>query len=65
MLALTLISAPSMRPFSVGLYNYIGKWAVQWNYLTAASIIGVVPIIILFILIEKQLVRGLTAGAIK
>ncbi len=38
---------------------------MQWQYLTAASLFAVAPVIILFILIEKQLVQGLAGGAIK
>ena len=38
---------------------------VEWQYLFASSLIAIVPVVILFILIEKWLVGGLTAGSIK
>jgi multiple sugar transport system permease protein len=38
---------------------------VQWNYLFAGSIIAIVPVVVLFALIEKWLVGGLTAGSVK
>jgi len=63
--ALTFTITPEMRPLTVGLYNFIGRWSVQWQYITAAAILAVVPVVLLFMLIEKQLIRGLTSGAIK
>jgi len=65
MFALTLINTAAKRPLTLGLYEFVGRWEVQWQYLTAASLFAVAPVIILFILIEKQLVRGLAGGAIK
>ncbi len=63
--AYTLASSPSKQPFSVGLSLLIGYYEVKWNYLFAGSLIAIIPIIILFITIEKYLVSGLTAGSIK
>ena len=63
--AYTLASSPSKQPFSVGLSLLIGYYEVKWNYLFAGSLIAIIPIIILFITIEKYLVSGLTAGSVK
>ncbi|MCD6257530.1 carbohydrate ABC transporter permease [Candidatus Aerophobetes bacterium] len=65
MFALTLINTAAKRPLTLGLYDLVGRWEVQWQYLTAASLFAIAPVIILFILIEKQLVKGLAGGAIK
>ena len=65
MFALTLINSAAKKPLTLGLYGLVGRWEVQWQYLTAASLFAVAPVIVLFILIEKQLVRGLAGGAIK
>ncbi len=65
MFALTLINTAAKKPLTLGLYGLVGRWEVQWQYLTAASLFAVTPVIVLFILIEKQLVRGLAGGAIK
>jgi multiple sugar transport system permease protein len=65
MFALTLINSTEKRPLTLGLYNFIGRWETQWQYLMAASLLAIIPVIILFILIEKQLVQGLAGGAIK
>ena len=63
--AYTLASSPSKQPFSVGLSLLTGYYEVKWNYLFAGSLIAIIPIIILFISIEKYLVSGLTAGSVK
>lgn len=63
--ALTFTVMPENRPLTVGLYYFIGRWSVQWQYLTAAAVMAIVPIVLLFMVIEKQLVKGLIGGALK
>lgn len=63
--AYTLASSPTKQPFSVGLSLLIGYYEVKWNYLFAGSLIAIIPVFILFIMIEKYLVSGLTAGSVK
>lgn len=63
--ALTLTSSPDVRPLTVGLTGFIGLYEVQWHYVFAVSLIAIIPVVILFISIEKWLVSGLTAGSIK
>jgi multiple sugar transport system permease protein len=65
MMALTFITTPAKKMITVGLYQLVGKFSVQWNLLTAGAIFGVLPTLILFMLIQKQLVKGLVAGALK
>jgi multiple sugar transport system permease protein len=63
--ALTLTSSPDVRPLTVGITGFIGLYEVQWHYVFAVSLIAIIPVVILFISIEKWLVSGLTAGSIK
>lgn len=63
--ALTLTSDENTRPLTVGVTSFIGQYEVQWQYLFAASLIAVVPVVVLFAFIERYLVSGLTAGSIK
>jgi multiple sugar transport system permease protein len=63
--ALTLTSSPAVRPLTVGITGFIGLYEVQWHYVFAVSLIAIIPVVILFISIEKWLVSGLTAGSIK
>jgi multiple sugar transport system permease protein len=64
-IALTLTGTPDVQPLTVGVTVFIGLYDVQWQYLFASSLVAIVPVVILFILIEKWLVGGLTAGSVK
>jgi multiple sugar transport system permease protein len=50
---------------TVGVTTYIEEYVVNWNGLMAASLIGVLPVVAAFVFMERYLVQGLTAGAIK
>lgn len=63
--ALTLTSAPDQYPLTVTINNYVGQYSVDWGHLFAGSVIATVPVIILFATIERKVIGGLTAGAIK
>jgi ABC-type glycerol-3-phosphate transport system permease component len=63
--ALVLTTRPEMFVISVGVANMVGEYRVQWNELMAASTIATLPVIVLFALIERKVVSGLTAGSIK
>lgn len=64
-IALTFISSPDKRTLPLGIYSFLGQYTVEWHYLMAAALIAVIPVVILFLLIERFLVKGLTAGAVK
>lgn len=63
--ALTLMSDESKKPLTVGINSYVTGYEQNWDQLFAASLIAVVPVVILFAMIEKHLVGGLTAGSVK
>jgi multiple sugar transport system permease protein len=63
--ALTLAQSPEIKPLTVGITTFIGQYRVAWQFLFASSVIAIVPVVILFIAIERWLVSGLTAGSIK
>jgi multiple sugar transport system permease protein len=63
--ALTLITTPEKQPLTVALNSFIGQYQVDWQNLFAGSVIATIPVIILFALIERKVVGGLTAGSIK
>ncbi|MGP3977804.1 carbohydrate ABC transporter permease [Streptomyces sp. 8N114] len=64
-MGLTLSTEPDKQPLTVGINNFIGAYTVQWNYLFAASVVAIVPVIVLFAFIERHVVSGLTAGSVK
>jgi len=63
--ALTLMSDPLRKPLTVGITSYVTAYVQHWNHLFAASVIAIVPVVVLFALIERHLVGGLTAGSVK
>jgi multiple sugar transport system permease protein len=63
--ALTLSTSPENQPLPVALHSYMGQYSVDWQGLFAGSVIATIPVIILFALIERKVVGGLTAGSIK
>jgi len=63
--ALTLMLDDAKKPLTVGITSYVTGYEQHWDQLFAASIIAIIPVVILFAVIEKHLVGGLTAGSIK
>lgn len=63
--ALTLIQSDQLKPLTIGFSSYVTGYQQNWNELFAASLLAIVPVVILFGLIEKFLVGGMTAGAVK
>ncbi len=64
-IALTLISSDILKPITVGINVFYGFNFIQWQYLFATSLFATIPVIILFLCIEKHLVAGLTSGGVK
>ena len=63
--ALTVMTDPAMKPLTVGITTYVTAYVQHWNWLFAASVLAIVPVVVLFALIERYLVGGLTAGSVK
>ncbi|MFD0351275.1 carbohydrate ABC transporter permease [Kitasatospora aburaviensis] len=64
-MGLTLSTEPDSQPLTVGINGFVGNYTVQWNYLFAGSVVAIVPVVVLFAFIERQVVSGLTAGSVK
>ena len=63
--ALVLTSTPSSQTMPVGAATLIGRIDIDWGAMSAAGVIGAVPIIVFALLVQRHLVRGLTMGAVK
>lgn len=63
--ALMLINSEDQKTFSVGLLTFIGKFAVDWGQMMAASVLALIPVCVFFAILQRYLVTGLTAGAVK
>ena len=64
-IALTLISTDTFKPMTVGINVFYGFNIVQWQYLFCTSLVATIPVVVLFLMIEKHLVAGLTSGGVK
>jgi multiple sugar transport system permease protein len=62
---LMLINSESQKTFSVGLLTFVGKFAVDWGQMMAASVLALIPVCLFFLFLQRYLVTGLTAGAVK
>ncbi len=60
-----LISTATNKPITVGITQFSSFNMIEWQYLFAASLVATIPVVILFMLIEKHLAAGLTAGGVK
>ena len=63
--AVTFNQVPELQPLPAGLNQFIGYQSVEWNQMMAAALTGVLPVMIVFFFLQKYLVAGLTAGAVK
>jgi len=63
--AISFNQKKEFMPLPAGLYEFIGYQTVKWNEMMAASLVGIAPVLIVFIFLQKYIVEGLTAGAVK
>ena len=63
--AITFNQTREYQPLPAGLFEFIGYQSVTWNEMMAAALTGVLPVMIIFLYLQKYLVAGLTAGAVK
>lgn len=64
-LALVLTSTMRSKTIPLGLFNFQSSYDIQWNLLCAASMIAILPVMVLFIILQDKFVSGLTSGAYK
>ena len=63
--AITFNNVREIQPLPAGLFEFIGYQDTTWNEMMAAALTGVLPVMLLFLFLQKYLVAGLTAGAVK
>jgi raffinose/stachyose/melibiose transport system permease protein len=64
-MALILLSSPDKRTIPLGLLNFQGQFSTDFTGLSAGVLIGIVPVLIGYTLLQRWIVSGLTAGAVK
>lgn len=62
---LVFLSKASVRTLTLGVYKYMESFLKNWNYAFAAVVVTLIPVILLYFMFSKQIVAGLTGGAVK
>lgn len=63
--AITFNNVREIQPLPAGLFEFVGYQDTTWNELMAAALTGITPVMLIFLFLQKYLVAGLTAGAVK
>lgn len=63
--ALAFLTSTNRKTLPLGLTQFFGEYTAEWGSVMAAAAITTVPMIVLFLLVQTQLVSGLTAGSVK
>ncbi len=63
--ALMMTTSQGSRTWPVGLQLMVGEFQLPWGALAAGGIISIIPVVVLFAIVQRAMVRGLTAGAVK
>jgi len=62
---LILAPAEETRTITLGVQQFIGQYVTDWNSVLASLTLAIVPILALYVIFSRQLIRGITAGAVK
>jgi multiple sugar transport system permease protein len=60
-----LIASQSYWPVTVGINSFFGEHVIHWNDIMTSSLVSILPVMVLFVLVERYMVAGMTAGAVK
>ena len=62
---MTFIQDQAVRPITAGIFNFLGQYGTKWSYLSAFAVVTIVPVIFIFVFMQKYIISGLTSGAVK
>lgn len=62
---MTFIIDQQSRPITAGIFNFMGQYGTKWSYLTAFAVVTIIPVLLIFIFMQKYIVGGMTSGAVK
>ena len=64
-LPIVLANRGDVTVFQVALYQFISLYGIDWGYLTAGINLALIPVLVLMLIFQKQMIRGLTLGAVR
>jgi multiple sugar transport system permease protein len=62
---MTFLLDQTLRPITAGIFNFLGQYGTKWSYLTAFAVVTIMPVVLIFIFMQRYIISGLTAGAVK
>jgi raffinose/stachyose/melibiose transport system permease protein len=65
LIAVTFLHDPNMKPLSTSLLSFANRYTSDWGLISAASVIMIFPVIVIFLLLQRQFIEGLTRGGLK
>lgn len=65
LIALTLVTRNELKTIPVGLASFFGEYTTRWDLVMTASVLATVPTLVIFLILQRQLVSGLATGAVK
>ena len=63
--ALVLVQSDDVRPITAGLQSLKGMWLASWQLISAGAIVAAIPPVVMFFLMQRHFIAGLTLGATK
>jgi multiple sugar transport system permease protein len=63
--ALSFLQNPELHPVSIGVFQFIGMYKVNWDSMMAFSTLVAIPAIVAFVVLQQQFIRGMTSGSVK
>lgn len=65
LLPMLVLSSPDLRTIPLATFSFFGQYTKQWDLALAALVLGVLPIVIFFLAMQKHIIEGITAGSVK
>jgi hypothetical protein len=62
---LILAPAEATKTITLGTQVFIGQFVTNWNAVLASLSLAILPVLVLYLIFSRQLIRGITAGAVK
>jgi multiple sugar transport system permease protein len=63
--SMTFNTNAAMRPLTANIYKFMDKYGMKWNAIMAYGLVLVIPVVCAFVFLQKYIVGGMTAGAVK
>ncbi|WP_282937055.1 carbohydrate ABC transporter permease [Paenibacillus sp. RC67] len=65
LLPMLILNSPDLRTIPLTTYSFFGQYTKQWDLALAALVLGVIPIVLFFLAMQKHIIEGITAGSVK